>query len=219
VTALESWGILGDVTGSETVIHAGSTGASERRWRATRRAADLTWVIALLIAVPLSPVARYYLLSWPGALEWCLVIVIAVGVVGHAIAERRLRAFPGAAARDAEPDSQDAATPPRSRASTVVGWVVVLLLLPVAWACLVHPLIAVSTDGWVPLTASGVFESVLLATFLICPFLVGLLVWWLARGVSSTPERLIVAIVVACAAGLLAYGSLGYLPSMFSGLL
>ncbi len=207
------------MTGSETAIHAGSAEASERRWRATRRAADLTWVIALLIAVPLSPVARYYLLSWPGALEWCLVIVIAVGVVGHALAERRLRAIPSDVPRSAEPTAQDVTTPERSRASTVVAWVVVLLLVPVAWACLIGPLIAARTDHWVPVKPSGAFETVLLATFLICPFLVGLLVWWLARGVRSTPERLIVALVVACAAGLLAYGSLGYLPPLLSGLL
>ena len=207
------------MTGSETAIHTGSAGASERRWRATRRVADVTWVIALLIAIPLSPVARYYLLSWPGALEWCLVIVIAAGVVGHAVAERRLRAIPSEGACSAEPTAEDVTLPASSPASTVVAWVVVPLLLPVAWACLIGPLIAARTDDWVPVNPSGVFETVLLATFLVCPLLVGLLVWWLARGVRGTPERLIVALVVACATGLLAYGSLGYLPSIFSGLL
>jgi hypothetical protein len=182
---------------------------------------DLTWVIALLIAVPLSPVARYYLLSWPGVLEWALVVVIAVAIVGRSIADGRLAAIQSEAARTSggEPEADAVPTPPRSRTATVVGWVVVVLLLPVATACLVDPLIAVASHDWGPVHPAGALETVLVATFLMCPYLVGLLVWWLARGVGSTPERLIVAILVACAAGLLAYGSLGYLPPMLRWLL
>jgi hypothetical protein len=209
------------VTGPDTAIPTSAPGESERRWSTTRRAADLIWVIALLIAIPLSPVARWYLLTWPGVVEWSLVVVIAVGIVVHTIADRRLRALPSAGARADGSDATpvDVKTPPRSRTTIVVGWMVVVLLLPVVWACLMDPLIAATSFGWGPIRPFGAFEPVLIATFLICPYLVGLLVWWLARGVGSTPERLIVAILVACATGLLVYGSLGYLPPMLSGLL
>jgi hypothetical protein len=91
--------------------------------------------------------------------------------------------------------------------------------LPVVWASLVEPLIAGTSFDWGPGRPSGAFEHVLIGTFLICPYLVGVLVWWLARGVGSTPERLIIAILVACASGLLVYGSLGYVSPMLKGLL
>ena len=191
----------------------------ERRWSTTRRSADFAWVIALLIAIPLSPVARWYLLTWPGVAEWTLVVVIAVGIIVRTIADRQLSEFRTAAAPalgDATAD--DVRTPPRSRIATVVGWVVVALLVPVVWACLIDPLVAATSFDWGPMRPSGAFEPVLIGTFLICPYLVGLLVWWLAR-VGSTPERLIVAILVACASGLLVYGSLGYLSPMLKGLL
>lgn len=193
----------------------------ERRWSTTRRAADLTWVIALLIAIPLSPVARWYLLTWPGVAEWCLVVVTAAGIVVHTIADRRVRAIQVAAAHAAGSlaTSDDVSTPPRSRMTTAVGWLVVVLLLPVVWVCLIDPLIASTSFDWGPMRRSGAFEPVLIATFLICPYLIGLLVWWLARGVGSTPERLIVAIVVAGAAGSLVYGSMGYGPPLLMGLL
>ena len=44
-----------DVTGPGTAIPASAALTSERHWRTTRRAADLTWVVALLVAIPLSP--------------------------------------------------------------------------------------------------------------------------------------------------------------------
>lgn len=177
-------------------------------------------MIALLIAVPLSPVARWYLLTWPGVAEWTLVVVIAVGIIVRTIADRRLSELHTAAAPAlGDVTSDDVRTPPRSRITTVVGWVVVALLLPVVWACLIEPLIAATSFDWGPGHPSGAFEPVLIGTFLICPYLVGVLVWWLARGVGSTPERLIVAILVACASGLLAYGSLGILSPVLRGLL
>lgn len=58
----------------------------------------------------------------------------------------------------------------------------------------------------------------LIGTFLLGPYLVGLLVWWLLREMPNLPVRLIVATLTACAAGLLAYGSLGYLPPALFGL-
>jgi hypothetical protein len=203
----------------DSAIPTSVPGERERRWSTTRRVADLTWVIALLIAIPLSPVARWYLLTWPGVAEWALVVVIAVGIVVHTIADRRVRAIKSAAAGAAgsEATSDDVSTPPRSRMMTAVGWLVVVLLLPVVWACLIDPLIAATSFDWGPMSAA--FEPVSIATFLLCPYLVGLLVWWLVRGVGSTPERLIVAVVVACATGLLVYGSMGYLSPMLSGLL
>ena len=205
----------------DTAFPTGAPGERERRWSTTRRVADLTWVIALLIAIPFSPVARWYLLTWPGVAEWSLVVVIAVGIVVHTIADRRLRTIQAAAApaagREATPD--DVRTPPTSRITTVVGWMVVALLLPVVWACLVDPLIAATAFDWGPMRPSDAFAPVLIATFLVCPYLVGLLVWWLVRGVRNTPERLIAAIVSACATGLVVYGSLGYLSPVLSGLL
>jgi hypothetical protein len=203
----------------DSAIPIGIPGERERRWSTTRRVADLTWVIALLIAIPLSPVARWYVLTWPGVAEWALVVVIAVGVVVHTIADRRVSAIQSAAAGAAgsEATSDDVSTPPRSRLMTAVGWLVVVLLLPVVRACLIDPLIAATSFDWGPMSAA--LEPVLIATFLLCPYLVGLLVWWLARGVGSTPERLIVAVVLACATGLLVYGSMGYLSPMLSGLL
>jgi hypothetical protein len=202
-------------------IPSSAPGERERRWSVTRRAADLTWVIALLVAIPLSPVARWYLLTWPGVAEWSLVVVVATGIVVHTIADRRLRAIQNRDARAAgsESTADEVRTPSRSRITTVVGWVVVLLLLPVVWACLMDPLIVAMSFDWGPMHPSGAFELVLIATFLICPYLVGLLVWWLARDVRSTPQRLMVAILVASATGLLVYGSLGYVSPLLSGLL
>jgi len=204
------------VTGPGTAIPASAALTSERHWRTTRRAADLTWVVALLVAIPLSPVARYYLLSWPGVLEWALVVVIAVGLAVRTVADRRLRAVENAAG---ESGLDDVATPPRSRSATVVAWVAVGVLVPVAVMCLVQPLAFAISFDWAPMRSPSAFETVLIATFLLCPYLVGLLVWWLVRGVGSTPERLAVAILVACATGLLVYGSLGYLSPVLSGLL
>jgi len=213
--------ILADVTGPEMAMPTSRLGEREQRWSTTRRAADLVWVIALLIAIPLSPVARWYLLTWPGLAEWILVVVIAVGIVVHKIAHRRLRAIQTAAAGDegSEATPDDGRTPPRSHNTTVIGWMCVVLLLPAVWACLIDPFIAARSFDWGRAPPSGAFAPVLITTFLICPYLVGLLLWWLARGVRSTPARLIVAIVVACATGLLVYGSLGYLSPLLSGLL
>jgi len=171
---ISSWGILGDVMEPVSAIPTSVPVEHERRWSTTRRVADLTWVIALLIAIPLSPVARWYLLTWPGVAEWGLVVVIAAGIVVHTIADRRVRAIQIAAARAAgsEATSDDVSTPPRSRMTTAVGWLVVVLLLPVVWACLIDPLIAATSFDWGPMRLSSAFAPVLIATFLMCPFLV-----------------------------------------------
>jgi hypothetical protein len=161
------------------------------------------------------------LLTWPGVAEWSLVVLIGVGIVVRTIADRRFRTIQIAAAHAAGSDapSGDDGPPPRSRVMTAVGWIVVVLLLPVVWACLIDPLNAAKSFDWGQTRPVGAFEPVLIATFLICPYLVGLLVWWLARRVGSTPERLIVTIMVACATGLLVFGSMGYMTPLLRGLL
>lgn len=165
---------------------------------------------ALAIAVPLTPVARWYLLAWPGAVEWCLVVLVAFGISGRTIADRLL---------PANVIEYPAANSGRRRPVRVIAWAAVVLLFPVVKACLIDPLVQLWSFDWGPSRRTGAFDTVLITTYLLGPYLVGLLLYWLLRDALMRPDRLAVSLVVACGVGLLAYGSMGYLPSLLAGIL
>jgi hypothetical protein len=192
----------------------------DHRWVIVRRVADVVWIAGLGIAIPFSPVARFFLHSWPGIAEWLLVLLIAAAIAVRTIANRRIepRSERAGEASTTPHDRQRTGDPPTAGWVTVVSWIGVVLMVPLVKVCLIDPLVgARAVDAG--FDDRSLFDQVLTWTFLVGPYLVGLLVWWLARGVSRLPLRLLVATVTACVVGILAYGSFGYLPPFLQGLL